>query len=101
MAAPGPAIQHPDENEGPILLGSTLAITILALITMVARLYVRIRMIRNVGWDVSFLAVCATCSLLTLIGLLHGPGNAFGQLLTLLHIGFRSRANSASQGKAS
>jgi hypothetical protein len=30
-----------------------MTVTIAALITMIARLYVRIRMIRNVGWDVS------------------------------------------------
>jgi hypothetical protein len=30
-----------------------MTVTIAALVTMIARLYVRIRMIRNVGWDVS------------------------------------------------
>jgi hypothetical protein len=40
-----------DENQGPVILGSTLTVTIAALITMVTRLYVRVRMIRNVGWD--------------------------------------------------
>jgi hypothetical protein len=46
---------RPDENQGPTILGATLTVTIAALITLVARLYVRIRMIRNVGWDVSVL----------------------------------------------
>lgn len=55
MAAPPPMIQHPYEDEGPRILGATLTITLLALVTMVARLYVRIRMIRNVGWDDYFM----------------------------------------------
>lgn len=41
----------PDEDQGPVILGATLTVTIAALITMATRLYVRVRMIRNVGWD--------------------------------------------------
>jgi hypothetical protein len=41
----------PNEDQGPVILGATLTVTIAALITMITRLYVRIRMIRNVGWD--------------------------------------------------
>lgn len=47
------AAVRPDENQGPTILGATLSVFILAVITTIARLYVRIRMIRNVGWDVS------------------------------------------------
>jgi len=47
------AAMHPDENRGPTILGATLTVTVVALITTIARLYVRFRMIRNVGWDVS------------------------------------------------
>jgi hypothetical protein len=43
----------PDENEGPSILASTLTVTIVATIIMVARFYVRLRMVKNVGWDVS------------------------------------------------
>ncbi|KAL1799532.1 hypothetical protein ACET3X_003569 [Alternaria dauci] len=39
------------ENEGTTILTSTLAVTTVAMITTIARLYVRIKMIRNVGWD--------------------------------------------------
>ena len=46
-------VMHPYENEGPTILGSTLSVTILAVMTTIARLHVRIRMIRNVGWDLS------------------------------------------------
>ncbi|EUC34235.1 hypothetical protein COCCADRAFT_4378 [Bipolaris zeicola 26-R-13] len=45
------AAVRPDENQGPTILGATLSVFILAVITTIARLYVRIRMIRNVGWD--------------------------------------------------
>ena len=40
-----------NEDQGPVILGATLTVTIAALITMATRLYVRIRMIRNMGWD--------------------------------------------------
>ncbi|KAB2110258.1 hypothetical protein AG0111_0g1264 [Alternaria gaisen] len=42
---------RPYENEGPTILGTTLTVTIVAVLTTIARFYVRIRMIRNVGWD--------------------------------------------------
>ncbi|KAJ5062481.1 hypothetical protein J3E72DRAFT_187717 [Bipolaris maydis] len=45
------AAVRPDENQGPTILGTTLSVFILAVMTTIARLYVRIRMIRNVGWD--------------------------------------------------
>lgn len=47
------AAMRPYENQGPTILGATLTVTILAVATTIARLYVRIRMIRNIGWDVS------------------------------------------------
>ncbi|KZM28652.1 uncharacterized protein EKO05_0010129 [Ascochyta rabiei] len=49
--APGIDQGVPNEDQGPAILGATLTVTIAALITMVTRLFVRIRMIRNVGWD--------------------------------------------------
>jgi hypothetical protein len=47
------ATMLPDENQGPNILAATLTVTIAALVTIVARLYVRLRMIRNIGCDVS------------------------------------------------
>ena len=47
------APMRPYENQGPTILGATLTVTILAVATTLIRLYVRIRMIRNIGWDVS------------------------------------------------
>ena len=46
---PGQGILN--EDQGPIILGATLTVTIAALITIATRLYVRLLMIRNVGWD--------------------------------------------------
>ena len=44
---------NPAENDGPRILGATLAVTGLALITYMARMHVRLVMVRNVGLDVS------------------------------------------------
>ncbi|KAF2868001.1 hypothetical protein BDV95DRAFT_502001 [Massariosphaeria phaeospora] len=38
-------------SEGPSILAATLTVTISALLTTVSRLYVRTKMIRNLGWD--------------------------------------------------
>ncbi len=43
----------PDENQGPKILASTGTLTALALTTLIARMYVRIKIVENVGWDVS------------------------------------------------
>ncbi|KAF1940907.1 hypothetical protein EJ02DRAFT_378708 [Clathrospora elynae] len=52
----------PDENQGPNILSATLTVTSVALITVLARLYVRLRMIRNFGWDdyamISAMSLC-------------------------------------------
>ena len=47
----GPSQGVSNENQGPVILGATLTVTIAALITITTRLYVRLLMIRNVGWD--------------------------------------------------
>ena len=48
-----PIANFPNEDQGPTILATTLTVTSLALVTLIIRLFVRIRMIRNVGWDVS------------------------------------------------
>lgn len=56
MAAPGNLAappSNPDEDESGQILGATLTVTSLALITVLTRLYVRLVLIRNTGWDVS------------------------------------------------
>jgi hypothetical protein len=47
------AVKRPYEDQGPTILATTLMVTIVAVLTTIARLYVRFKMIRNVGWDVS------------------------------------------------
>ncbi|CAI6335951.1 unnamed protein product [Periconia digitata] len=59
MASPGVMVQHPNENEGPRILGATLTVTILAFVTMLSRLCVRIKIIHNVGWD-DYMMIFAT-----------------------------------------
>ena len=44
---------RPYENQGPTILASTLIVTIVAVLTTIARFHVRANMIRNMGWDVS------------------------------------------------
>ena len=51
MNVPPNAQNLPHENEGPNILAATLTVTIVALLTFATRLYVRLRIIRNVGWD--------------------------------------------------
>lgn len=81
--ASAPAVQYPKENEGPRILGATLAITTLALITMMARLFVRFKMIRNVGWDVSCPStVRENDRVLISLGLHHVHGDGFGAIIS-------------------
>ncbi|KAF2496333.1 hypothetical protein BU16DRAFT_609132 [Lophium mytilinum] len=63
MATP-PIPNYPNENAGPTILATCGTVTALALITLAIRLFVRIRMIRNVGWDdytmIVAVALCIT-----------------------------------------
>ncbi|PVI03374.1 hypothetical protein DM02DRAFT_612305 [Periconia macrospinosa] len=65
MADPGakPMPHHPYENEGPRILGATMTVTVLAMITMIARLFVRLRIIQNVGWDDYMMIFAMTLSI--------------------------------------
>ncbi|KAL0932342.1 integral membrane family protein [Colletotrichum truncatum] len=49
-------VSNPDENEGPTVLAATLTVTCVALLTVGARLYVRLGMIRSFGLDDGFMA---------------------------------------------
>lgn len=64
-AGPPPLVSAPHENEGSRILAATLATTALALITVGARLFVRLGIIRNFGWDVSGLSRATWFSLTT------------------------------------
>lgn len=43
----------PKENFGPTILASTLSMVLLGLVSTILRVWVRARVIRNIGWDVS------------------------------------------------
>jgi hypothetical protein len=58
---------RPNENQGPTILGATLTVTIAAFLTVIARLYVRLRMIRNIGWDVNVFIQVIVIFLLTIL----------------------------------
>jgi hypothetical protein len=54
--APGPApilVSNPAENETSRIVGALASLTLLSLATVLARAYVRLVIIRNMGWDVS------------------------------------------------
>lgn len=81
MSMPPGAVMRPDERQGPVILGATLTVTIAALITTVARLYVRAGVIRNVGWDVSASVDRTTSSADSdWVGLCHDFSHGLGKL---------------------
>ncbi|KAI0124083.1 hypothetical protein BJ170DRAFT_735810 [Xylariales sp. AK1849] len=49
MSATMPGSDQPDENRGPHIIGTVIAVTTLALVTVCARIYVRIRMVHYFG----------------------------------------------------
>ena len=86
MAAPGgpPLISIPWENEGPRILGATLSITTIALLTVVARQYVRLFLIRSPGWDDFFMvismALSITGQIVVLLSVQNGAGRHMGDV---------------------
>ncbi|KAF2831138.1 hypothetical protein CC86DRAFT_390819 [Ophiobolus disseminans] len=69
---------RPDERQGPTILGATLTVTVVALITTIARLYVRLNMIRNVGWDdyvmIATMTLCVVGQCLVVPQVYYGAG---------------------------
>ena len=51
----------PDVNKGPRIIIATTITTVCALVTVLARLYVRIGVIKNIGLDVSLTLLCYAC----------------------------------------
>ncbi|KAG9202472.1 hypothetical protein G6514_004208 [Epicoccum nigrum] len=74
----GPSQGVSNENQGPVILGATLTVTIAALITITTRLYVRLLMIRNVGWDdyvmISAMLLCLAGQILIIPEVRLGAG---------------------------
>jgi hypothetical protein len=56
MASPAgpPPVSNPSEDDSTRILAATWTVTCVALITVITRLYVRLIVIRNWGWDVGF-----------------------------------------------
>lgn len=48
-----PLPSNPDENDGPRIVAATMVVTMAALITYLARMWVRVIMVRSPGLDVS------------------------------------------------
>lgn len=73
-----PIANYPNENEGPTILAATLTVTSLALVTLIIRLFVRIRMIRNVGWDdytmIVAMALCVAGQVVIIPEVHYGAG---------------------------
>lgn len=60
------AISNPNDDESTKLVAAVATVTSVAAATVVARLYVRLLMIRSFGWDVSCCAVARQYFKLTL-----------------------------------
>ncbi|OCK79704.1 hypothetical protein K432DRAFT_59635 [Lepidopterella palustris CBS 459.81] len=73
-----PVANYPNEDQGPTILASTLTVTVLALISLAIRLFVRVRLIRNVGWDdymmIVAMALCVTGQVLIIPEVKYGAG---------------------------
>ncbi|KAK4125698.1 hypothetical protein N657DRAFT_678768 [Parathielavia appendiculata] len=86
MSSPGglPLPSNPDENDGPRILGATLAITSLALITYGARMGVRLIAVRNVGLDDYFMSFAMALVLagqgVVWASVAHGAGRHIGDI---------------------
>ncbi|KAF2806512.1 uncharacterized protein BDZ99DRAFT_394327 [Mytilinidion resinicola] len=87
MATP-PLPNYPNDNQGPIILATTGTVTALALITLALRLFVRIRMIRNVGWDDYAMIMAAALCIAGFICIVPEVHNGAGQ-----HINHVDRAH--------
>jgi hypothetical protein len=75
----------PDVNLGPEILASTLSVVALALVTLLLRLYVRLGITGNVGWDVSVFAFIERLSLCADLTGLHDHSRSDAGM-GLLHV---------------
>ncbi|KAB2578440.1 hypothetical protein DBV05_g3019 [Lasiodiplodia theobromae] len=70
----------PNENAGPTILGVTVGMTVLAsVISFALRLYVRIRMIRKIGWDDYMMCIAALLSIIGMIIVIFEVQNGGGR----------------------
>jgi hypothetical protein len=70
MATPSPTPpplagwDQPDDNNGPKLIAATAVVTGFALISVILRLWVRVGIIKSVGWDDRFIVLAMVSRLL-------------------------------------
>lgn len=92
----------PDIDQGPRILAATTITTIVALVIVLARFYVRIWVVRNVGYDVCILPCFSAVELdgeLTDagLGLYHGLDHGFGTFCSTSRARTELRINSIFQ----
>lgn len=71
----------PDVSQGPQILAATSITTIVALLVVLARIYVRVFVIQNAGLDVGLKASVANGRVVSsnpYLGLYHGPDHGTG-----------------------
>ncbi|KAK3381238.1 hypothetical protein B0H63DRAFT_198040 [Podospora didyma] len=100
MALP-PPVSIPWENDGPRILGATIAITSLALITYSARMWVRLVMVRNIGWDDSIMTFAMALVLagegVVIASVHYGAGRHLGDIDPPTNIPIAIKINFVSQ----
>ncbi|KAF4983407.1 hypothetical protein FZEAL_1136 [Fusarium zealandicum] len=81
---PPPLPSNPNENAGPEIIAATSVVVALATIAVVARLYVRLSMIRNIGWDDGFMVAAMVLSwagqILIYVQVAYGVGKHAGDI---------------------
>ncbi|KAJ9134127.1 Integral membrane family protein [Pleurostoma richardsiae] len=87
MAAAGDGthlVSDPSEDEAPAILAGTLVVTGMALVTLGARLYVRLAMIKNFGWDDAFMSFAMALTVagqgIVIAEVSHGAGRHIGDV---------------------
>lgn len=90
----------PDVNHGPRIIIATAITTFAALITVLARFYVRVYLIRNVGWDdyimalTMLLSVCGFAIIVPEVKYGAGRHGAYvqGTAVTAMHLNYATQA---------
>jgi len=60
---PPPLPSNPAENDGARIAAATLTVTVAAFITYLARIYARLILVRNTGWDDYFMTLAMAVSI--------------------------------------
>jgi len=97
---PPPLPSNPNEDDGARILAATLTVTVGALITYFARMYARIFLVRNLGWDDYFMTLAMALSVsgegVVWGSVAHGAGKHMGDI-ALEKLGMGLKLNFVSQ----